>query len=227
MSVKVMGMVWDAPLPRDEKFVLLAYADHADHDGNNIWPAVATMCHKTGYSTRSIQTITKKLVAKKIMIQVGYGKKGTNRYNINVKALQKLPPAKSAPRKKQRDTPAKSAPKPSFNHQDKSLPKNGKGKATKRDPLLDHPAIIEYREIARLHVPISWRKKVVDAVGGDVEKWKGVVLKWIGLGWKPTNVTGMLDIFEGRNSFPVNGNKKKKTTLDQNIENLKVLDDHN
>ena len=27
MSVKIMGMVWDADIDRDQKFVLLAYAD--------------------------------------------------------------------------------------------------------------------------------------------------------------------------------------------------------
>ena len=40
MSVKIMGLVWDSCLPRDEKFVALAYADHASHDGSGIFPSV-------------------------------------------------------------------------------------------------------------------------------------------------------------------------------------------
>ena len=33
MSIKAMAVVWEAELPRPEKFVLLALADHADHEG--------------------------------------------------------------------------------------------------------------------------------------------------------------------------------------------------
>ena len=54
MSVKVMGWVWDQDLPRDEKFILLAYADHANHEGYNVYPAVATVAKKTGYSELSL-----------------------------------------------------------------------------------------------------------------------------------------------------------------------------
>ncbi len=44
MSGKISGMVWDADLPRNLKYVLLAYADHADHEGGGsshpltLWP---------------------------------------------------------------------------------------------------------------------------------------------------------------------------------------------
>jgi len=60
MSVKAMAWVWDQDIPRDEKFLLLAYADHADHEGNNIFPAIDTIVKKTGYSRRSVQRITQK-----------------------------------------------------------------------------------------------------------------------------------------------------------------------
>jgi DnaD/phage-associated family protein len=61
MSVKVMGWVWDQDIPRDEKFVLLAYADHAEHDGSRVFPAIQKVAKKTGYSERSVQRITRKL----------------------------------------------------------------------------------------------------------------------------------------------------------------------
>jgi hypothetical protein len=32
MSGKIMGQVWDLALPHAELFVLLAMADHADHE---------------------------------------------------------------------------------------------------------------------------------------------------------------------------------------------------
>lgn len=35
MSVKQMALVWDLDLPPNKRLVLLAYADHADDDGDN------------------------------------------------------------------------------------------------------------------------------------------------------------------------------------------------
>lgn len=113
MSVKMMALVWDSQLPREERYVLLAYADHADHDGNNIWPSVETMAKKTGYSERSIQIITKSLVeVRKILVDAGTGMKGTNKWRIHVINLKKFRPEESSPRRKQRKAGEESAPKP-------------------------------------------------------------------------------------------------------------------
>lgn len=84
MSVKVMGMVWDCEMSRDMKFVLLAYADHADHEGKNIYPAVATIMRKTGYGERSVQAITKKLIKEKYLLEDGSGPHGTNKFKANL-----------------------------------------------------------------------------------------------------------------------------------------------
>jgi len=94
MSVKTMAQVWDLDLPQNEKFVLLAYADHADHDGRNIFPAVATIAKKTGYSKRSIQGITRSLEEKGYLIPDGKGPKGTNKWRFQ--GVQNLHPEKSA-----------------------------------------------------------------------------------------------------------------------------------
>ena len=71
MSVKVMGLVWDLQIARDIKFVLLAYADHADHEGYNIYPSIKTVAKKTGYEERSIQRITRKLEESGLLIPMG------------------------------------------------------------------------------------------------------------------------------------------------------------
>jgi hypothetical protein len=55
MSVRVMGLVWDLDLGKAEKFLLLAMADHAHHDGSGVRPGVALLAHKTGFSVRSVQ----------------------------------------------------------------------------------------------------------------------------------------------------------------------------
>jgi len=76
---------------------------------------------------------------------------------------------------------------------------NDRGKKKKeRDPLLDHPAIIEFRDETRIHVLINWRKEVAETVGDDpkeVERWRAVVHDWIGRGWNKQNVKGMLEVF--------------------------------
>jgi len=84
MSVKAMGYVWDLDLPQNEKFVLLAYADHADHDGRNIFPSVQRIADKTGYSKRSVQGITRRLEERGLLIADGQGKNGTNKWRMPV-----------------------------------------------------------------------------------------------------------------------------------------------
>jgi hypothetical protein len=83
MSVKVMGWVFDLDIPTREKFVLLAYADHANHDGSSIYPAVETVAKKTGYNERTVQRATQELVKMGILIKDGFGPKGTHRWQIN------------------------------------------------------------------------------------------------------------------------------------------------
>jgi DnaA-like protein/helix-turn-helix protein len=89
MSVKAMGLVWDFKCPQlingiqfrpSHKFTLLAYADHADHLGKNIWPAVPTIARKTGFEDRSVQRLTNDLEAMGLLIEDGQGPKGTNKW---------------------------------------------------------------------------------------------------------------------------------------------------
>jgi hypothetical protein len=82
MSVKAMGAVWDLKIEPEEKFVLLAYADHADHNGFSIFPAVSSIAEKTGYSERSVQRITRRLEEKGYLIADGQGPHGTNKWKM-------------------------------------------------------------------------------------------------------------------------------------------------
>jgi hypothetical protein len=92
MSGKIMGLIWDTDLPQSDKIVLLSYADHADHTGNSIYPSVGLTAWKTGYSERSIQRITKRLVEHGYLVSEGKSIYGTNIYKINLEALPKRPP---------------------------------------------------------------------------------------------------------------------------------------
>ena len=70
MSVKQMGMVWDLDLPANKKFVLLAYADHADDEGGSVFPSLARVAHKTGYSRDQVRRISKELREANLMVLV-------------------------------------------------------------------------------------------------------------------------------------------------------------
>jgi len=86
MSALMMGLVWEHPIGGEfghtEKYVLLAYADHADQNGKNIFPSIDLIAQKTGYSERSVQTITRELEKMGFLVADGMGKNGTNRWII-------------------------------------------------------------------------------------------------------------------------------------------------
>ena len=54
LSIRIMSLVWDAPLPPRLMLVALALADMADDDGRS-WPAIETLCRKTKQSTRTVE----------------------------------------------------------------------------------------------------------------------------------------------------------------------------
>jgi hypothetical protein len=98
MSGKVSGIVWDSDLPQNDKYVLLSYADHADHEGKNMFPSAGLTAWKTGYSKRSVQRITKKLVAAGVLVPVGVVGKGAKKYYLDFEKLPKRPPYSSKDR---------------------------------------------------------------------------------------------------------------------------------
>lgn len=101
MSGKIMGAVWDMDLPQAQKFVLLAYADHADHEGRGVRPSYGLIAWKTGYTKRHVMRITAELESAGILVLDEPGAKNApgrsnkaNEWHINVEAVPK-----SAPRK--------------------------------------------------------------------------------------------------------------------------------
>ncbi|GAH09502.1 unnamed protein product, partial [marine sediment metagenome] len=54
-----------------EKFVLLAFADHADHDGLNVYPSYERVALKTGYSERQVKRIVARLKKRGALIVDG------------------------------------------------------------------------------------------------------------------------------------------------------------
>jgi hypothetical protein len=91
MSNKAQALVWDLECPKtygeiafkpSHKYVLVAYADHADHHGKNIWPAVPTIAKKTGLDDRTVQRLTHDLETIGLLIEDGMGPRGTNKWKL-------------------------------------------------------------------------------------------------------------------------------------------------
>ena len=105
MSGLVMGLVWELPIEgefgRAEKFILLAYADHSDQKGKNIFPSVDLISAKTGYRERAVQLSTRTLENLGLLVNDGLGPFGTNRWHIPLLrtdgGVKIAPPVKSAP----------------------------------------------------------------------------------------------------------------------------------
>lgn len=103
MSAKIMGGVFDLALTPAQQIVLLAYADHADHLGNNVFPSKRLIAWKTGYDVRQVQRVTKQLVEAKLMIVVEAKSGKQIKYKIDLSAGNKKPPFEE--RKQQPDDP--------------------------------------------------------------------------------------------------------------------------
>lgn len=80
------------------------------------------------------------------------------------------------------------------------------------DPLLAHQAIIAYKDVAHLSVPQAMRQEVAETVGwtdGNDALWRKVIRDWIGHGWNPRNLTGMLEAYRAGGIASKNGRGKR------------------
>jgi hypothetical protein len=67
-----------------------------------------------------------------------------------------------------------------------------------------HPAIQAFREVTHRYPAKAWYTVIAEIIGGqerDVDRWKRIVMAWVGVGWNPCNVKGMLDYW-GKAHFP-------------------------
>lgn len=95
MSVNLMSAIFQAEFfdLKDEngnvtkastaKLVLLAMADHANDDGEGIYPSVETLCRKTALSPQTIRNTFDALRHNGIIFLNGRSKYGTNNHAIN------------------------------------------------------------------------------------------------------------------------------------------------
>jgi len=105
MSGLLSGQVWSIELTHTQQTLMLCLADHAQDDGTKVFPSVARMMWKTGYSRRRVQTILQELVKIGLLIPVSPGRGGgggrngyATEYRIDLSKGLLKPPFKSSAR---------------------------------------------------------------------------------------------------------------------------------
>ena len=212
MSVKMMGLVWDLKIESNKKFVLLAYADHANHEGKNIWPAIETIAQKTGYHERSVQRITKNLQEDGFLVDDGDGPRGTNKWKIPLNlGGDKIAPLTSGTQKG--DIPSGDIPsgdKMSPNRTTVIKPSlSNSAKALKANQI---PQVVLFREVVKRYpakgsqpTVITSVDKVSDRLGRDAvpDDFLPFYREWCDRGYNPISVKWLEWAVNG--SVPQNG----------------------
>lgn len=97
-----MGQVWEKDLPFNKAWVLMALADHADHQGNNVFPALPLIAWKTGYALSSIKRIVAELRDDGILKPYGHTPGGVVIYRIVLdhvmNKVEYIPPENGRPK---------------------------------------------------------------------------------------------------------------------------------
>lgn len=92
MSWKISGLVWELELTHSQQSILMAMADHAEHDGSKVFPSVARISWKTGYSDRHVRRVMKDLRNMEILVLVEEATRRRPReYRIDISAGKKKP----------------------------------------------------------------------------------------------------------------------------------------
>lgn len=84
MSIKVMNAVWaNAECSGSELLILLALADFADDNGENIYPSMQTLARKSRMSDKQARRVVQNLVKLKLIeiVEAGGWQRGRNRAN--------------------------------------------------------------------------------------------------------------------------------------------------
>lgn len=89
MSVRMMGEAWECDLPPVELLVLMALADHADHEGDNIWPSVALIAWKTGLTDRTVKRVMKRFREIGILVPMADHPSGTVIYAMHLQHIRR------------------------------------------------------------------------------------------------------------------------------------------
>lgn len=87
MSEKAVKLVDESGLMRTQRRVALAYADYADDETDCVDSSIRRICWETGYSRKTVQRQTKKLVKLGVLARIGVTPEGKRVYRMNFAML--------------------------------------------------------------------------------------------------------------------------------------------
>ena len=91
MSVRMLGLVWRVALPTYTKVALLALADAANDEGENIFPGLRRLVAMTGASRRTVQVRLHELERLGLLVQVApASERRPARYRFHLAHLRAL-----------------------------------------------------------------------------------------------------------------------------------------
>ena len=92
MSIGLMQAAFNLVIPSTDKFVLVALANHAHHDGTGAYPSVARLARQTSFSERCVQKALRRLEKASLIVPIGSvqgGRGDTVEYKIILDNPQK------------------------------------------------------------------------------------------------------------------------------------------
>lgn len=138
MSAKQMGMVWDLDLPLNQQAVLLALADHANHDGSEARPSISFIAWKTGQSEPTVKRMLRALRDSGIIEATKYPNGGRGKCVVYQLHLDR------GPKKEPYEHPEKGINLTPFSEDTQSNPDQKEIKSdTKGDHSSDPPTVLE------------------------------------------------------------------------------------
>ena len=239
MSVTTMALVFNAEIPnlkytkkgkeRTAKastvtLVLLAYADHANENGEGTYPGYKRLIQKTKLSAQGLADTIEALKQNEVLTLQGRSKLNTNSYSINIDKIKGF----VKPLEKQESSHLSNKVKPlEHNHpstnKQPTVKEGAKRTPEKPKPLKANqiPQIILFREVTRRYpakgsqfTVITSVDKVGDRLGQEAtaEDLEPFYREWCDRGYNPVSVKWLSEwAVSGNIPQRVNGNGSKPT----------------
>ncbi len=93
MSIRLMARVWERCLSHAQQSILLALSDHAGDDGSHVYPSLAHIAWKTGYSARQVKRVIADLRRMGVLEVVAPARRGRPvEYRVHIEAVPEKSP---------------------------------------------------------------------------------------------------------------------------------------
>ena len=145
MSVKIMGQMWEVQVTQRDLLVLLALADHADHNGNNAFPSIPLLAWKIGAAENTVRRALRRLEKMGVIEAKPRPGKSTV-YSIYPERAPQKPPFKTVDPSHSYGTPSKLEPLPRHEKKKRGTPTTPSAKS-EHEPSIKEPSTLLERPL--------------------------------------------------------------------------------